>query len=371
MQYPRDCAADLLLRLRKHDADGETSRPLPDFETLGVMLDVAFAASMEPEEGRFATFSLGFVPRGRQTTLYKEVPFTTAIELSTANVARLAGATDPALTSLALWREPQGEPRIWGLITSENQGLGSSPAQENPTFLPRAPFFSIRARAPGVLGVYHWHQLHLLFVRGGIYFSPPSGRLQEILRDGAGLKPLDATAVSQIAARISTQGHGGTILLTPPESQIPVGVLDVSYPFTPPSSLLRDAVAEPMTTFAERPAERHALDFVARLSRVDGAVHLTSDLQIRGFGAKIASTTQPFALTAEDTDGTNRRELPLSTIPGTRHRSAAFFCAQQTGQALAIVVSQDGDVSLFGRQRDGSVLRVGPFVLGTGLTVGS
>ena len=33
-------------------------------------------------------------------------------------------------------------------------------------------------------------------------------------------------------------------------------------------------------------------------------------------------------------------------------------------------VSQDGDVSLFRRLPDGGVLRIGPFALGTGLTVG-
>ena len=36
-----------------------------------------------------------------------------------------------------------------------------------------------------------------------------------------------------------------------------------------------------------------------------------------------------------------------------------------------MVVSQDGDVSLFRRLPDGTVLRIGPFALGTGLTVGS
>jgi hypothetical protein len=218
--------------------------------------------------------------------------------------------------------------------------------------------------------VYHWHHLHLLFVRGRTYFSPPSGRLQEILRDRAGLNPLHATAVSQIATRVSIQGHGGTILITSPETELRAGLLDVAYPFAPPWSLLRDAVSEPATTPDDRPAERHALDVVAQLSQLDGAVHLTSDLEIRGFGAKINVSREPFALVAEDVDGTNQRELPLSLIPGTRHRSAASFCAQQPGQALAIAVSQDGDVSLFDGNPDGSVLRIGPFVLGTGLTVG-
>ncbi len=83
------------------------------------------------------------------------------------------------------------------------------------------------------------------------------------------------------------------------------------------------------------------------------------------------STGASFELFEEDPSGTNRRALALSTIPGTRHRSAAFFCAQQAGRALAIVISQDGDVSLFRRLPDGAVLRVGPFALGTGLTVGS
>jgi|GEM_PF-6257269 hypothetical protein len=52
-----------------------------------------------------------------------------------------------------------------------------------------------------------------------------------------------------------------------------------------------------------------------------------------------------------------------------RHRSAALFCAWQAGQALAIVVSQDGDVTLFGRQDDGAVRRIGPYALGVGLAV--
>src|SRR5260370_31227350 len=45
----------------------------------------------------------------------------------------------------------------------------------------------------------------------------------------------------------------------------------------------------------------------------------------------------------------------LSEFPGNRHRSAIIFCAKQpTGLALAIVASQDGDVSLFGRTGGGN-----------------
>jgi hypothetical protein len=369
MQYPRDVTAALLTRLRASGAAGDPEQPLPDDLTLERLMDTAFAASLEPEENRFATFGLGFVPPGVLTAPYREARFSEPVELSTRGVANLAAATDSTRTTLALWPGPDGVLRIWGLVTAERRSAGNGPSQEHATYLPHAPFFLIRVRAPGVLYLYHRHILRLLYVRGETY-DTPSGQLQEILRDAAGLRPARARAVSDIAARISLLEHGGTILLTDPAASLPSGLLDVSYRLTPPSSLVRDAVDEPTTDPSQRSAERHALDFIARLSQIDGAVHLTTDLQLEGFGAKIMSTGDSFALYAEDATGENRRALPLSTIPGTRHRSAAFFCAQQTGQALAIVVSQDGDVSLFRRLTDGAVLRIGPFALGTGLTIG-
>jgi len=218
--------------------------------------------------------------------------------------------------------------------------------------------------------VYHRRELHLLFVRGAAHFRPPSRLLQTILRDKAGLDPLAASAIGEIATRISLLGHGGTILLTAPGEAITPGLLDVSYRFAPPSALLRAALGETTAGVLDRPAERHALDFVAQLSQIDGAVHLTTDLEVHGFGAMIRSSSDLFPLLAEDPDGDTKHDLPLSAIPGTRHRSAAMFCAQQPGRAFAIVISQDGDVSLFGRHLDDSVLRVGPFAFGAGLAIG-
>ena len=361
MKYPRDCVDELLVALRDNDKAGDPSRPLPDAETLAALMDVAFVASMAPEEGRFSTFGLGFLPADAELPSFKQVRFGQSLELSKQEVVNLAAATDTAITSLAVWREPDGPPRIWGLV--------SSPAPWHPTLLP-APFLLVRARAPGVLYVYYRRQLHLLFVRGSAHFRPPSRLLQTILREKAGFEPLTASALGEIATRISLIGHGGTILLTAPGEAITPGLLDVCYRFDPPSELLRGALAGSTAGVLDRPAERHALDFVAQLSQIDGAVHLTSDLAIHGFGAMIRSSSELFPLLAEDPGGATKHDLPLSAIPGTRHRSAAMFCAQQSGRAFAIVISQDGDVSLFGRHLDDSVLRIGPFAFGAGLAVG-
>ncbi len=333
-----------------------------------MLLDVAFAASMAPEEGRFATFGLAFLPPESELRSFRRFRFRDSLELSKQEVVNLAAAIDATTTSLAVWRLPDGPPRIWGLVISGSAPMGAPPVHTHPSFL-HAPFLVVRAPAPGVLYVYHRRELQLLYVRGTAHFRPPSGLLQGILRDRAGLEPLEANALSEIATRISLLGHGGTMLITPPEGAIPAGLLDVSYRFDPPSAMLRDAIREPVSNL-DRPGERHAFDFLAQLSQVDGAVHLTSDLEIQGFGAKIRSSGDQFPLIAEDADGDRTHELPLSAIPGTRHRSAAMFCAQQPGRAFAIVISQDGDVSLFGRHLDDSVRRIGPFAFGAGLAAG-
>ena len=220
MVYLRDCVPDLINALRAAHQHDEPSSPLPDAKTLGSLLDVAFGASMEPEEGRFATFGLGLIPARGPQAPYKELRFTSPRELCATEVVRLAAGTDSITTSLAVWPEPDGALHIWGLITSESQAVGSAPLHGHPTFLLHAPFLVVRARAPGVLYVYYRRQLHLLYVRGTAHFLLSSGRLQEILRDDAYLQPLDANALSQIATRISLLGHGGTLLLTDPEADV-------------------------------------------------------------------------------------------------------------------------------------------------------
>jgi hypothetical protein len=54
---------------------------------------------------------------------------------------------------------------------------------------------------------------------------------------------------------------------------------------------------------------------------------------------------------------------------GMRHRSAAQFCANHSGQALTLVVSQDGDVTLVWRGDDATVHKIGPYASGIGVAM--
>jgi hypothetical protein len=89
---------------------------------------------------------------------------------------------------------------------------------------------------------------------------------------------------------------------------------------------------------------------LASLAKVDGAVVLTRDLHVEGFGAKIdvnRRESEPLRLhmlqPVRGQDATE--EAPLERLGGTRHQSAARF-VNANRDSVAIVVSQDRHVSV-------------------------
>jgi hypothetical protein len=92
------------------------------------------------------------------------------------------------------------------------------------------------------------------------------------------------------------------------------------------------------------------IDFVAALAAVDGAVVLSRDLRLRGFGAEITQNRTPSR--EEQVEYDDHPEplgkpapAPLADF-GMRHRSAVRFCQEVPG-AMAFVVSQDGGIRMF------------------------
>jgi hypothetical protein len=85
-----------------------------------------------------------------------------------------------------------------------------------------------------------------------------------------------------------------------------------------------------------------AAHLVADLTHVDGAVVMTSGLDLLGFGGEIAGDLPevPQVMRARDLAGEEREWVRTDRV-GTRHRAAYRLC-HVLRSALAIVVSQDG-----------------------------
>ncbi|QKG56320.1 DNA integrity scanning protein DisA nucleotide-binding domain protein [Hymenobacter sp. BRD128] len=99
----------------------------------------------------------------------------------------------------------------------------------------------------------------------------------------------------------------------------------------------------------------HFSDYIAGMTAVDGALVLTQQIDIVGFGVEIQATQVPLSSVyrALNVEGTSFQAVPADH-GGTRHRAAYRLCLAAP-ECLAIVVSQDGNVQ-FVHNQDGQVV---------------
>ena len=94
---------------------------------------------------------------------------------------------------------------------------------------------------------------------------------------------------------------------------------------------------------------REAVQHIVPLANCDGAIVMTHDLRVLGFGAKITARDQALATTMSRLDpAPGPQELnpcPLESFGGTRHQSAARFVSAHTN-CVAVVISQDRRMSV-------------------------
>lgn len=193
---------------------------------------------------------------------------------------------------------------------------------------------------------------------------------------------------------IRVHGHGGTLLLTAPGAELALPVR-AKFQVNQHESLLGERFLEFLNTrhlltearlhqgvlvtgsgagapdlpvettlahlqnaaFGAEENLADAAEVVAGLTAIDGALVLTSDLRVPGFGAEIVlDAAQP--VIAHEVVGHTHSAASWPAVDsesfGMRHRSALRCVGVSEGTA-AFVVSQDGQVSLFWKQ-DGRVL---------------
>jgi hypothetical protein len=92
--------------------------------------------------------------------------------------------------------------------------------------------------------------------------------------------------------------------------------------------------------------------FIGALASVDGAVVMTRDLTVLGFGAEVIaqSPTLKDVQLATNAEATETRPVSIESY-GTRHRSVFRFCSSYE-DAIAFVVSQDGGLRACRRTGD-------------------
>jgi hypothetical protein len=395
--YPHDLVQRLADTIRALEARVPGPEPVATEEQIGRLLDAAWSATLLEEEGRRGAFTLGFVSEedARETSC-RILAFAAPMPCGAPTIAKLALATDPRETIVGVQWSPTHELEMWGLLQLQDL----SPLADVDT---RPRFLHVTGFRPGGLLVES-HARRLLLYMNGVahWYESGAENITTLLRD-----TLHSTALSlgstggalahefeRLAERLVLAGRGGTVLIagagvTDVRSFHPRGVhLPPTTTFRSANTCLREAFLEHEQLSKdgagdadEESADRlrldverehlSALDHVARLSNVDGAVVMSPDLCVFGFGATIDLSEETVIPAIDLFDLTETESPPhaitVNEFQGHRHKSAVHFCAMQRTEdearlALAIVASQDGTLSLFGLVGNGiAVYR--PFIL--------
>jgi len=338
-------------------------------EQASIALDVAFWASLGFNEGRATRTRLLFAP---PEIVPEPLRFDAAVPYSPSRVVRLAPAA------------PEGgcigvDPRtmtMWGLLPNDPGSAVNA--------------LNLFTAAPGVLHVRIGPLRPFAVVSNGRAVILADGALalpdelrrrlkksitgEDIRRTQAAWR--ECLLLAALARRILQRGGGGTLLLVPRADGPWTRTVDLAHRFAVPDAALRGSVTHEMTADARDATasdlaasdlpealkwqaissipqhlaeEAAALRRVAPYASVDGAVVITHDLEVVGFGAKIVVPTDvtSHVYISGPHIGPHPVELrPVEDTGGMRHQSAARFAAANH-EGVAVVISHDAHVSLF------------------------
>ena len=329
----------------------EDEQRLPSKEVLYKVCSVLLNASCIRDELRFSSFRVCFVPENsdyldayiyaHRLSLEKPIPF------SVDGLHKLAPAINPSMSYLCI--DTSRKPfLVTGIIASytawEKMSMGE---KSDGNRMPMVP--NIYVKGPGELeGCFGEKPIvgysfgKCVISRSDVFFT---GYVADELKNGSDV-PDDERChfLSRVLWQVDGYAHGGSILIVPSE-EASTKYLDIKYKL--PCKYLYEE-EKSMIDISEKAREKELdsySDFIAKLTTVDGAVVLSKNLDLIGFGAEIL------------TDKMVKREPPMMFLKndntvdttkrfndnGTRHRSGYRF-AHSVENSVVIVCSQDGTV---------------------------
>jgi len=321
--------------------------PLADAAAIEALVDAAFWASLQREEGYAPEISLVFLPPERAV---RPMMLATPLPLGPRALARLAPAVERPGIHLGVWRDGE-QLVVWGTTRAI------------PSFC-----FVLEVVGPGLLVVKHRvHEDSAKFWNVAVFEGERVKVLDRGVVDASGYPPLlkaliapepssadDAVEVLlRLAVSMRAHRRGGTLLVVPAgaEAWRESIVSPITYAVQPPFRDLHELMQEAaQDALRADEALGRVVEAVAGLTAVDGATLITDRYELLAFGVKIGradgSPRVERVVLSEPIEGGAPEVVAPVQMGGTRHISAAQF-AQDQRDALALVASQDGRFTTF------------------------
>ncbi len=348
----------------------------PPIEHLAELINVAHWASFTTEEGQPVTASLIYRKLDRTSDTFH---FDTPLDFTDKTLGKLCPALETPQADIGIWPDESGQLKIWGFTTTP---LEASIKTD----------FWIQILGPGrVLIMYSGRAIAALIANRAVFIDPRRFLHSIMPKIAAQARNTDITlqnlfrynAILKIAQQMRLHGRGGTVLIVPPGTgwkksiTAPIrytggtNFLDAEAMTPTPSrtdladseNLLR--IIKDMNLHLKKDWLRNwqqvqqQCSRIARLTAVDGALVMTFDRYVYCFGAKIRTldtrTVSVDLNVIEPFEGREPSRQPFTGLSGTRHLSAAQFAFDQP-ESIAVVASQDGNVTFFTRDTDGDTI---------------
>jgi len=396
----------------------------PPVEILRDLAQTLFAVSLRTEEGRSIVAQCVFMdpenpdpdpPERITPDRWTAIPFGEQTSFSVESVVKLAVATDPRTSSLAVYTSPDGGVSIWGLVDQANRYYDflNFDFDSGPT---TPGLFHMSIEGPGHLSAWTGYdriaELRVSELLGLPVDALGSGSLRDALAPAIQahiaevLQGMPAemyeyrghwdnslagdwiSLLCRLLLRVRNHRHGGAILLTPDVSGAYLNVkyrlkygrlrtaLTTSGIATIKRTYASDQIFEeflnsdldelPISLYLDETVYGNELKdieseidggvwFTSLLTRVDGLVLMTPRLEVCGFGVEITADAAPNTVVrALDSECADQQEIDYAHY-GTRHRSMMRYCHAIPG-SVGFVISQDGDVRAMLSEGDGVII---------------
>jgi hypothetical protein len=330
-------------------AGGIVPATLPDIPAIQAMVDAAFWASLRREESFVPKVSLAYVsPAQTKNALLLEHP----LALDPGSLTKVAPAVERPGIHLGVWPGPDGGLLVWGatraipklclVVEVAAAGLIVIKHHSSET---KGKFVNV--------AVLEGDQVKVIDGRSANVSDCPA-LLTELLGSESPANWVTslrqaANVLVQLAVSMRGHGRGGSLLVVPAldGSWRESIVSPISYAVSPPFGTLAELAR---ASNGDNAPLNRAIDAVAGLTAVDGAVVLTDHYEVLAFGVKIARRRgyDPVeqVMVSEPIEGGQAILVHPEKLGGTRHLSAAQFVQDQHGSA-ALVASQDGRFTVF------------------------
>jgi hypothetical protein len=321
---------------------------LPDAGAIQAIVDAAFWASLRREEGFIPKISLAFVsPEETKSALLFERP----LPLDPGVLTKIAPAVErPGIhlgvthgaDRLVVWGTTRAIPSLCLVVEVAAPGLIVIKHHSSET---AGKFVNV--------AVLEGDQVKIIDERAAAIPDCPA-LLTALLGSESPAAWVSSVRHSvnvlvQLAVSMRAHGRGGSLLVVPRQADEwrESIVLPIPYAVSPPFSYLAELAR---ASDDDSGRLNRTVDAVAGLTAVDGAVILTDQYDVLGFGAKITRRRgYPLVeqvIVTEPIEGGVAALVQPDKLGGTRHLSAAQFVQDQHGCA-ALVASQDGRFTVF------------------------